>query len=180
MRILVPLAEGFEEIEAVTIVDVLRRAGIRVDVVGLEDEIVKGRNDIKILCDKTLDEVNENEYNGIVLPGGNPGYKNLMASEKIITILKNFNLKRKIIGAICASPLILAKIGILKEKKATCYPTLKNEIPKYVDEKVVLDDNIITSQGPSTALDFSLQIVKILKPENYEQIIKELLRDRYG
>lgn len=180
MKAIVPLAEGFEEMEAVTIIDVLRRAGIKVDIVGIEDEIIVGRNGIKILCDKTLNEIEEIDYDLIVLPGGNPGYKNLMNSEALLNILRNMNSKGRIIGAICASPLVLLKAGILKDKKATCYPTLKNEIPNYEDKKVVVDGNIVTSQGPATALDFSLEIVKILKPEIYEQIRKELLSDIYG
>lgn len=180
MKILVPFAEGFEEIEAITIVDVLRRAGLKVDIVGLEDEIVVGRNGIKVLCDKTLNEVDEEEYDSIILPGGNPGYKNLMSSEKLLEMLKRLGEKGKVLGAICASPIILAKIGLLKERKATCYPTLRNEIPNYVDERVVVDENIVTSQGPATALEFSLEIVKILKPEIYEQIRKGLLSDKYG
>jgi len=180
MKAIVPLAEGFEEMEAVTIIDVLRRAGIKVDIVGIEDEIIVGRNGIKILCDKTLNEIEEIDYDLIVLPGGNPAYKNLMNSEALLNILRNMNSKGRIIGAICASPLVLLKAGILKDKKATCYPTLKNEIPNYEDKKVVVDGNIVTSQGPATALDFSLEIVKILKPEIYEQIRKELLSDIYG
>ncbi|MEM5875215.1 MAG: DJ-1/PfpI family protein [Candidatus Aenigmatarchaeota archaeon] len=180
MKAIVPLAEGFEEIEAITIIDVLRRAGIKVDIVGIEDEIVVGRNGIKILCEKTLNEIEQIDYDLIVLPGGNPGYKNLMNSETLLNIIRNMNSKGRIIGAICASPLVLLKAGILKDKKATCYPTLKNEIPNYEDKKVVVDGNIITSQGPATAIEFSLEIVKILKPEIYEQIRKDLLSDRYG
>ncbi|MEM0333050.1 MAG: DJ-1/PfpI family protein [Candidatus Aenigmatarchaeota archaeon] len=180
MKAIVPLAEGFEEIEAITIIDVLRRAGIKVDIVGIEDEIVVGRNGIKILCEKTLNEIEQIDYDLIVLPGGNPGYKNLMNSEILLNIIRNMNSKGRIIGAICASPLVLLKAGILKDKKATCYPTLKNEIPNYEDKKVVVDGNIITSQGPATAIEFSLEIVKILKPEIYEQIRKDLLSDRYG
>ncbi|MEM5831888.1 MAG: DJ-1/PfpI family protein [Candidatus Aenigmatarchaeota archaeon] len=180
MKAIVPLAEGFEEIEAITIIDILRRAGIKVDVVGIEDEIVMGRNGIKVICDKTLNEIEELDYELIVLPGGNPGYKNLMNSETILNIIRNMNSKGRIIGAICAAPLVLVKAGILKDKKATCYPKLKDEIPNYEDKKVVVDGNIITSQGPSTALEFSLEIVKILKPEIYEQIRRDLLCDKYG
>ena len=175
MKVLVPLAEGFEEVEAISIIDLLRRAEIRVDVVGLDDEIVTGRNNIRVLCDKTLSEVNENDYEAIVLPGGNPGYKNLASSEKLMNIVKNFNSKGKVVGAICAASTILSKIGILKGKRATCYPSMKDEIENYVNEKVVIDDNIITSQGPATAIDFALQIIKTLKPEMYDKVKKEVL-----
>jgi len=175
MRIIVPLAEGFEEIEAITIIDVLRRGGIKVEVVGLEDEIVASRNGVKVLCDKIISEVKPEDYDGIVLPGGNPGYKNLEASQAVINMIKTLNSKGKLIAAICASPTILEKIGLLEDKKATCYPSLREKIKNYVDEKVVVDKNVITSQGPATALDFALEILRFLNPNAYEQVKKDLL-----
>jgi 4-methyl-5(b-hydroxyethyl)-thiazole monophosphate biosynthesis len=175
MRLIVPLAEGFEEIEAVAIIDVLRRANIKVDVVGVEDEIVAGRNGIKILCDKIISDVKPEDYDGIVLPGGNPGYKNLENNQQVINFIKYFNSKGKIIAAICAAPTILEKIGILEGKKATCFPSMKDKIRNFVDEKVVVDDNIITSQGPGTAIEFALEIVKSLDPSYYEQLKKDLV-----
>jgi 4-methyl-5(b-hydroxyethyl)-thiazole monophosphate biosynthesis len=175
MRLIVPLAEGFEEIEAVAIIDVLRRANIKVDIVGVEDEIVAGRNGIKILCDKIISDVKPEDYDGIVLPGGNPGYKNLENNQQVINFIKYFNSKGKIIAAICAAPTILEKIGILEGKKATCFPSMKDKIRNFVDEKVVVDDNIITSQGPGTAIEFALEIVKLLDPSYYEQLKKDLV-----
>ncbi|MGC8993484.1 MAG: DJ-1 family glyoxalase III [Candidatus Aenigmatarchaeota archaeon] len=175
MRIIVPLAEGFEEIEAITIIDVLRRGGIKVDVVGLEDEIVAGRNGVKVLCDKIISEVKPEDYDGIVLPGGNPGYKNLEESQAVINMIKALNSKGKLVAAICASPTILEKIGILEDKKATCYPSMKDKIKNYVDERVVIDKNVITSQGPATALDFALEVLRFLNPNAYEQVKKDLL-----
>jgi 4-methyl-5(b-hydroxyethyl)-thiazole monophosphate biosynthesis len=175
MRLIVPLAEGFEEIEAVAIIDVLRRANIKVDVVGVEDEIVAGRNGIKILCDKIISDVKPEDYDGIVLPGGNPGYKNLENNQQVINFIKYFNSKGKLIAAICAAPTILEKIGILEGKKATCFPSMKDKIRNFVDEKVVVDDNIITSQGPGTAIEFALEIVKLLDPSYYEQLKKDLV-----
>jgi 4-methyl-5(b-hydroxyethyl)-thiazole monophosphate biosynthesis len=175
MRLIVPLAEGFEEIEAITVIDVLRRANIKVDVVGIEDEIVAGRNGVKILCDKIITDVKPDDYDGIVLPGGNPGYKNLENSQHVINFIKAYNNRGKLIAAICASPTILEKIGVLEGKKATCYPTMKDKLKNYVDEKVVVDKNVITSQGPGTAIEFALEIVRFFNPSVYDQLKKDLL-----
>jgi 4-methyl-5(b-hydroxyethyl)-thiazole monophosphate biosynthesis len=175
MRLIVPLAEGFEEIEAITVIDVLRRANIKVDVVGIEDEIVAGRNGVKILCDKIITDVKPDDYDGIVLPGGNPGYKNLENSQQVINFIKAYNNRGKLIAAICASPTILEKIGVLEGKKATCYPTMKDKLKNYVDERVVVDKNVITSQGPGTAIEFALEIVRFFNPSVYDQLKKDLL-----
>jgi len=175
MRLIVPLAEGFEEIEAVAVIDILRRANIKVDVVGIEDEIVAGRNGIKILCDKVIADVKPEDYDGIVLPGGNPGYKNLENNQQVINFIKTFNSKGKLIAAICASPTILEKIGVLEGKKATCYPSMRDKIKNFVDERVVVDKNVITSQGPGTAIEFALEIVRFFNPNAYEQLKKDLL-----
>jgi len=175
MRLIVPLAEGFEEIEAVAVIDILRRANIKVDVVGVEDEIVSGRNGIKILCDKIITDVKPEDYDGIVLPGGNPGYKNLENNQQVINFIKYFNSKGKLIAAICAAPTILESIGILEGKKATCFPKMKDKIRNYVDEKVVVDGNIISSQGPGTAIEFALEIVKLIDQNCYEQLKKDLV-----
>jgi len=175
MRLIVPLAEGFEEIEAVAVIDILRRANIKVDVVGIEDEIVAGRNGIKILCDKVIADVKPEDYDGIVLPGGNPGYKNLENNQQVINFIKTFNSKGKLVAAICASPTILEKIGVLEEKKATCYPSMRDKIKNFVDERVVVDKNVITSQGPGTAIEFALEIVRFFNPNAYEQLKKDLL-----
>jgi 4-methyl-5(b-hydroxyethyl)-thiazole monophosphate biosynthesis len=175
MRLIVPLAEGFEEIEAIAVIDVLRRANIKVDVVGIEDEIVAGRNGVKILCDKIITDVKPEDYDGIILPGGNPGYKNLENNQNVINFIKTFNNRGKLIAAICASPTILEKIGVLEGKKATCYPSMKDKIKNFVDEKVVVDKNVITSQGPGTAIDFALEIVRFVNPNAYDQLKKDLL-----
>jgi len=175
MRLIIPLAEGFEEIEAVAVIDILRRANIKVDVVGIDDEIVSGRNGIKILCDKIITDVKPEDYDGIVLPGGNPGYKNLENNQQVINFIKAFESRGKLIAAICASPTILEKIGVLEGKKATCYPAMKDRLKNFVDERVVVDKNVITSQGPGTAIEFALEIVKFFNPSAYEQLKKDLL-----
>ena len=162
MKILVPLAEGFEEIEALAIVDILRRAGIEAVIVGIPASIVTGSHGVRIFADKRINEINPEDYDGIVLPGGDPGYKNLAKSEKILEIIRKFNSEGKLVAAICASPAVLAKAGILHDKKATIYPGMEKEIPYPRSEKVVVDENVITSQGPGTAIEFALKIVEYL------------------
>ena len=175
MRVMVPLAEGFEEIEAMTIVDVLRRAGLQVDTVGVVGSMISGAHGVKVIVDKRLDEIDPEEYDAIILPGGYPGYSNLGKSTKLMKILEEFNRKSKLIGAICGAPSILAKQGLLDNKKATIYPGMEKEIPYPRGERVVIDDNIITSQGPGTALEFSLAIVKKLLGAGIAQNLSQKL-----
>lgn len=163
MKIMVPLAEGFEEIEAITVVDVLRRAGIEVDTVGVMGSVVSGSHGIKTMTDKKLLEINSDEYDGIILIGGNPGYLNLGKSSKIIEILKRFDSNKKMIAAICGAPTILAKAGLLEQRKATIFPGMEKELPHPRGEKVVVDGNIITSQAAGTAMEFALAIVGALQ-----------------
>jgi len=163
MKIIVPLAEGFEEIESLTVIDVLRRAGINVETVGIMGSVVSGSHGVRVMADKKLLEINADEYDGIVLPGGSPGYLNLGKSSKIIEILRRFDSAGKLIAAICGAPSILAKVGILEGKKATIFPGMEKELPHPRGEKVVVDGNIITSQGPGTAMDFALTIVEALQ-----------------
>ena len=161
-RVLVPLAEGFEELEAMAAIDVLRRAGIDVVVAGIPGTIVKGRSGVKIVADKRVDEIDNKSLDGIVLPGGNPGYINLGKSKKVIEIINDLDKNKKMIAAICASPSILAKLGILDERRATIYPGMERDIPRPRSANVVTDGHVITSQGPGTSIDFALEIVKML------------------
>ncbi len=159
------LAQGFEETEAVTAIDVLRRAGIDVTIAGLNDLKVKGSHGISIIADKKLEE-EDIDFDACILPGGMPGAANLASSKKVQSILKILNQKGKIIAAICAAPaIVLAPLELLKNKSATCFPDLRKYFDKnvtYKEEKVVVDGNIITSQGLATALLFSLAIVEKL------------------
>jgi len=173
---MVPLAEGFEEIEALTIIDVLRRAGIKVDTVGVVSTVITGAHRVRVMTDKKLLEIDPDEYDGIVLPGGNPGYINLGRTNKILEILKNFNSSGKLIAAICASPSVLSKAGVLEDKKATIYPGMEKEIPYPRGERVVVDGNVITSQGPGTAIEFALTIVEnLVGKEKAIQLKKALI-----
>ena len=174
MKVMVPLADGFEEIEAFTVVDVLRRAGLEVETVGVIGSMIKGSNGVRIMADKRLMEINPESYDAIVLPGG-PGYKTLARTGKLIEMLKDFNARKKTIGAICAAPLILAQAGLLDEKRATIYPGLERQISYPRGNKVVIDENIITSQGPGTAMDFALALVKKLCGESEVMRLKREL-----
>jgi 4-methyl-5(b-hydroxyethyl)-thiazole monophosphate biosynthesis len=166
MKVMIPLAEGFEEIEAFTVIDVLRRANIQVDTVGIIGSVIASKHGVRVIVDKRLAQVMPNEYDAIVLPGGNPGYINLGKSLQLMEMLKSFNTQNKLIGAICGAPLILAKQGLLDNKKATVYPGNEKELAYPRDRDVVVDGNIITSQGPGTAMHFALKIVEKLKGSN--------------
>jgi 4-methyl-5(b-hydroxyethyl)-thiazole monophosphate biosynthesis len=172
-NVLVPIANGIEELEAVTIIDVLRRAGVSVRVSSIEDREIIAANGVKIVADsRFMDEVIE-DYDALILPGGSEGAKRFFAYQSLIDALKRFHQKKMMIAAICASPaVVLAGIGLLDNKKATGYPSFRQKIPNYVDEKVVIDGNIITSQGPGTALPFALKLAQILVDEKTAKEVK--------
>jgi len=182
-QVLVPLANGFEEIEAVSIIDVLRRADIKVIVAALDsNKLVTGANGIKIEADTTVPNVDSESLDMVVLPGGWGGTHALAEDPNIQRILKEMDAKGKQIGAICAAPFALNKAGVLKEKY-TCYPSVENDIgkPGYMGDAamVVEDGNVMTSRGPGTALCFALSIVKKLKGEETYNALKEGLLATY-
>jgi len=160
MNILLPLAEGFEDIEAISVIDVLRRANLNIVTVGLPGSLVTSSRGVQIRTDKKMDDINIDEFDVLVLVGGSPGYLNLGKSRKIMDAIVDYNEKKKLIGAICAAPSLLAKAGIMENRKATIYPGMEREIPRPRDGKVIVDENIITSQGPGTAIEFALNIVE--------------------
>ena len=178
-KVLVFLVNGFEEIEAMAPIDLLRRAGIIVDTVSInEDNQVTSSRKIRVLTDKTIDEINFENYEMIVLPGG-PGTENYMKSEKLLEKLKEFSINRKL-GAICAAPTILSALGILNGKQAICFPACEPDLIKdgaiIVNQDVVKDNNIITSRGAGTAIDFSLALIEELLGKNKShEIRKEIL-----
>jgi len=165
MRVLVPLAEGFEETEAITTIDILRRAGIDTVTAALNKNPVTGSHKISVLADKLLDE-NE-EFNAIALPGGMPGSSNLRDDNRVINIVKKINASGGLTAALCAAPIVLSKAGVLKGKKYTCYPGFENEIAEAVltNKNVVTDGTIITGKGAGHAVQFALAIVAFLKGE---------------
>jgi 4-methyl-5(b-hydroxyethyl)-thiazole monophosphate biosynthesis len=182
-KVLIPLAKGFEEIEAVSIIDVLRRAQIEVVVSALnENLLVLGANGITLQAQNEIKEINENEFDMIVLPGGAEGTQNLADNKDVQNLLKEFNLKGKNIGAICAAPYALHTAGVLKQNY-TCYPSFEKNIKEegFQGDKfmVVEDENIITSRGPGTAICFALEIVKKLKGVEVYQNVKDGLLASY-
>jgi 4-methyl-5(b-hydroxyethyl)-thiazole monophosphate biosynthesis len=158
---LMPLADGFEEIEATTTVDILRRAGISVTTAGLQGTIVRGSRGVRLIADMKMDDVNFDKYDGMILVGGDPGWKNLSTSRRVMDAVQKYNGSKKTLAAICAAPCILARAGVLADKRATVYPGMEREIPRPRSEKVIADGHIITSQGPGTAVDFALKIVEM-------------------
>ncbi len=175
-KAILPLAEGFEEIEAVVCIDLLRRAGIKVDVVGLTNLIISGSRKIRIKTTKKINQISY-PYDACILAGGMPGAKNLASSTNINQLIKKMAREKKIIAAICASPaIILAPLGILDNKKATCYPGMEKSFSPstiYKNKKVVVDENIITSQGPATAFQFALGIIEKLVGKKISDKVKE-------
>lgn len=156
------LAEGFEEVEALTVVDLLRRAGIQISMVSITEGLeVTGAHHIGIKADELFEDVNFLSCDMLILPGGMPGTKHLMNHKGLITLLKQFNEENKMIAAICAAPSVLGMNGILSGKKATCYPGFEGQLlgATYEDSSVVLSDNIITSKALGTVIDFSLSII---------------------
>ncbi|OGX05482.1 MAG: hypothetical protein A3G87_09765 [Omnitrophica bacterium RIFCSPLOWO2_12_FULL_50_11] len=161
-KVLVILAPGCEEIEAVAIIDVLRRAEMNVTVAGLGGTDINGAHGIRFRTDIALDDYDKSP-DAVILPGGMPGSRNLGQSKKVTEILQKAGRANKLIGAICAAPaLALAPAGILDGKKATCYPGFEQNFAKSVtfsEDRVVVDGNVITSRGPGSALEFALELV---------------------
>jgi len=172
MNVIIPLADGFEEIEAMSTIDVLRRADINVVTAGIPSSIVKGSRGTQTITDRKFSEVDPEDFDALILVGGHPGYITLGKSSRIIDAVKSFNEKEKTIAAICAAPSILAKAGILEERKATIYPGMEKDIPRPRGDRVVQDGHIITSQGPGTAIEFALKIVEVLAGSGVSEKIK--------
>ena len=169
--------EGFEEVEAVTPVDYLRRAGSQVTVAAdASERRVVGAHGIVIEADRTLEEV-EGLFDAVLLPGGLPGARYLAESERVGEILRAHDAEKKIIGAICAAPTALDRFGLLHGKKFTAYPGCEEGLDgQYVGGRVVRDTNIVTAEGPSRAIDFALALVEILHgAEMTQKLRRELL-----
>lgn len=163
-KVLIPLAPGFEEIEALAVVDILRRAGVEVIMAGTAENPIEGRNRIKVLADASLESVKEQDFDMIVLPGGAVGTENLKKDVRVKEIVERLYKKGRFITAICAAPTVLSAIGITEGKTVTSHPTVRAKLDKEKtsDERVVVDGNIITSQGPGTAIEFAFKLVEVL------------------
>ena len=162
-RVLIPLVEGVEEMEAVILIDVFRRAGWQVDVVGLKKGVVEASRGVKLTPDRMWEQIDPAAYEVIALPGGNLGTMNLMEDERLLDALRAQHQAGKLVAAVCAAPLVLQKAGIIEQKRITCHPLAAANITtaNRVDERVVIDGHIVTSQGPGTTFAFALAIVEL-------------------
>lgn len=167
-RILVPVADGIEMIEALSIVDVFRRAGAHVDIASVGEIVITSSHNVKISADKLIADCRDENYDLVAVPGGIPGAENLRNSDILIEILKKQNEAEKLYGAICASPAVVLEYhGLLEGKKATGHPLFVANLSNRADEseKVVQDKNCVTSRGAGTAIDFALELCGIVMGE---------------
>ena len=174
MKIALLLADGFEEIEALTPVDVLRRAGLTVDTVGIGKQLISGSHGISVLADITDSEADADSYDAVIFPGGMPGSLNLDKADFTDKIITSVQSKGGRIAAICAAPLVLGRRGLLKGLRATCYPGFEGELIGALptQEGVVTDGNITTAKGMGVALDFGLALIEALKGKEVADKIK--------
>ncbi|GAA0077534.1 DJ-1/PfpI family protein [Clostridium sp. CTA-5] len=169
------LAEGFEEVEALTISDIIRRTGMVCDLVSMDKELVKSSHGVVIKADKIFHE--NLEYDLVVLPGGMPGATNLRDDSRVIEFINRYNGSEKLIGAICAAPIVLGKAGITVGKNVTSYPGFEDELGNctYLEDEVVVDGNIITSRGPATAMAFAYKLIEKLGYEKVDELANSML-----
>lgn len=180
-HVLVPLANGCEELEAITITDLLVRAGISVTTAGLDDQPITASRGTRIIPDTSIDQVINNTYDMIVLPGGLPGADYLRDDDRIQQLLKRHAQQNKFLAAICAAPKALASAGLLDGKTVTSYPGALNNIALsqtvVTDSTLEIDGNVITSRGPGTAMDFALMLIEILKGKaKRDEVNSQLVR----
>jgi len=163
--VLIPLAPGFEEIEAVTLIDLLRRAAMTVIVAATMENPVRASRDVLVVADVTLDEVLHQDFDLIALPGGGKGADNLANDERIVRLVQKQYESGKWLGAICAAPKVLARAGVLQGKKVTSFPGALDASTDidWIDQPVVIDGKVVTSKGPGTAMDFALTLIELLE-----------------
>ncbi|MEE1305558.1 MAG: DJ-1 family glyoxalase III [Agathobacter sp.] len=175
-KIAIFMADGCEEIEGLTVVDIARRAGIEIDMISISDsKTVTSSHKVTFLTDLTKEEADFSNYDGIVLPGGLPGTLNLGADETVNSVIKEFAAQGKMVAAVCAAPSVLGEAGLLQGKKATCYPGYEDKLlgAQWIEEQVAVDGNIITSRGLGTTIPFALEIVKYLIDEKKSKEISD-------
>jgi len=162
-KLLVPLAEGFEEVEAVALIDVLRRAELEVVVAALEGEVATGSHGIRVVADAALGELELDEFTCVVLPGGMPGTTHLMEDPRVLALVQRLHGEGRPVAAICAAPLVLDAAGVLAGVPFTCHPSVAARMSSPPrEERVVAAGNVFTSRGPGTALEFGLALVEHL------------------
>ena len=176
MKVYVMMADGFEEIEALAVVDVLRRGEVETILVSIKnDKIVVSAREIPVVADATIDKIEIAPDDMIVLPGGGKGVEELFASESLKKLLTAHNDNKGNIAAICAGPTIPGRLGLLKGIKATCYPGCEEDLKGAIlsQEDVVVDQNFITSRGPGTAFKFSFKLLEMIKGEEIKDKISK-------
>ena len=175
-RVLVPLAQGCEELEAITIIDLLRRAGIEVISAGLDSENITASRGVKLIPDMDLESALKDDYDMIILPGGLPGADHLDNDERLKSAIKKMANDDKYIAAICAAPKVLLSAGVLAGKTVTCYPGFLDDAGlsdiTLSEEAVVRDGKIITSRGPGTAIDFALELIEVLSGKETRNVVE--------
>ena len=181
-HVLVPLAQGCEELEAITITDLLVRAGITVTTCGLDNAPVTASRGTTIIPDTSIDKVLDQDFDLIVLPGGLPGAEHLRDNPSLQTLIKKQTAENRYLGAICAAPMALAKAGLLQGRTATSYPgvlaALNDESITVSEKPIEIDNNIITSRGPGTAMDFALTLIELLEgKETRNRVNQQLVRE---
>jgi DJ-1 family protein len=173
-NVLVLVADGSEEMEIVIFVDLLRRAGINVDIVSIKDNdnLIQCSRNIKLLADKNINDISDyGIYDLVYIPGGSLGVENLKSNSKVKEIIRYFYNSKKYVSAICAGPLVLKESLNTKDLKLTSYPTLKDQYENYIDELVFQDSNVITSQGPATTFLLAFKVIEILRGENIKDAV---------
>ena len=178
-RVLIPIADGSEELEAVTLIDLLRRAGLDVTVASLSGEPVTCSRGVTLVPDTSLHEAIQSAYDAVVLPGGLPGADHLAADQRLLDLLISMDQQKALIGAICAAPRVLARAGLLENRQATSFPgVLEHEgLGPGLDQAVVRDGHVMTSRGPGTAMDFALALIEALAgPEKRSEVETPLQR----
>jgi 4-methyl-5(b-hydroxyethyl)-thiazole monophosphate biosynthesis len=175
-KVLVPLAAGCEELEAVTIIDLLRRAGVEVVAAGLQPGIIRASRGTQLVPDTILDSVLRDDFDMVVLPGGMPGAQHLKEDSRVQALIKKLAAEGKYTAAICAAPVALAEAGLLSGRKATGYPGMLEKLGlpdvELQNQAVVRDGHVITSRGPGTAMDFALELVEILAGRGKRQEVE--------
>lgn len=175
-------AEGYEEVEALMTVDILMRGGVDIKLVSITDDMqVAGSHGITVGMDMTMKQVDFDEQDAVIIPGGMPGTKNLGECEAVTETLKNANVAGKIVGAICAAPSVLGTCGILEGKKATCYPGFEDMLTgaEFVDEMAVTDGNVVTSRGLGTAMEFGFALLELLVSKEKAEEIRQQIVFKY-
>lgn len=176
-KVAVLLADGFETIEALTVVDILRRAEICCNTFSIGEKEVCTAHKIIVKADNMIDDLETKDYDCLVIPGGMPGARNLKEDSRVIQLIKDFNSEGKLICAICAGPIVLAEAGIITGKDVTCYPGFENELGEcnLKEELVVSFENIITGKGPAATIPFAFELLSKLEPKKVDLIKSRML-----